>query len=74
LIFIFVNFDDDAVSLLDWLGPLADESRVVEHPTLPCRPCHPHGPARCPQRHFRCMREIDAAQVLETLAPLLRRA
>ena len=22
---IFVNFDDDAVSLLDWLGPLADE-------------------------------------------------
>jgi heptosyltransferase-2 len=55
-------------------GPLADESRVVEHPALPCRPCHPHGPARCPQRHFRCMREIDAAQVLETLAPLLRRA
>ena len=22
---VFVNFDDDAVSLLDWLGPLADE-------------------------------------------------
>ena len=28
--FIFVNFDPDAVSLLDWLGPIADEWREFQ--------------------------------------------
>jgi len=28
--FIFVNFDDAAVSLLDWLGPIADEWREFQ--------------------------------------------
>ena len=28
--FIFVNFDPDAISLLDWLGPIADEWREFQ--------------------------------------------
>jgi len=29
-------------------GPLAPRSASVGHESLPCRPCHPHGPPSCP--------------------------
>ncbi len=35
---------------------------------LDCRPCHHHGPARCPLGHHRCMRELDARRVLAALS------
>jgi len=44
-------------------GPLADRSAVAGRTDLACRPCHPHGPERCPLRHWRCMREITAHDV-----------
>jgi heptosyltransferase II len=46
-------------------GPLAPSSVVVGHETLTCRPCHRHGPRRCPLTHFRCMRELTADLVAE---------
>jgi heptosyltransferase II len=46
-------------------GPLAPSSIVVGHETLTCRPCHRHGPRRCPLTHFRCMRELTAEVVAE---------
>lgn len=52
-------------------GPLAEKSVVVEHTSLPCRPCSDHGPQTCPLGHFRCMREITAAQVFSACQPLL---
>ncbi|MBU6367505.1 MAG: glycosyltransferase family 9 protein [Gemmatimonadetes bacterium] len=55
-------------------GPLAPASRVVEHPNLPCRPCHAHGPATCPLRHFRCMGELSVPQVLGALHAVTRGA
>jgi heptosyltransferase II len=30
---------------------------------LACRPCHPHGPAKCPEGHHRCMRDLSAGRV-----------
>jgi len=45
--------------------------RVAEPPALDCRPCHRHGPPRCPRGHFRCMREISVAQVRGELERLL---
>ncbi|GIX46475.1 MAG: heptosyltransferase [Candidatus Tectimicrobiota bacterium] len=41
---------------------------------LPCRPCHPHGPRRCPLRHWRCMRELTAEQVAAKVQRLLAKS
>lgn len=43
-------------------GPLAPGSTTVGIP-LPCRPCDPHGPRRCPRKHFQCMRGISPDDV-----------
>lgn len=45
-------------------GPLAPESGTAGHPSLTCRPCHPHGPAVCPLGHHLCMRDLAADIVL----------
>ncbi len=46
-------------------APFSDRSRVVEVSGLSCRPCHAHGPAKCPREHFRCMLEISPDNVLK---------
>ncbi|TGE22175.1 glycosyltransferase family 9 protein [Hymenobacter aquaticus] len=38
--------------------PYRTEFRVLEVRDLPCRPCSKIGYAKCPQGHFRCMRDI----------------
>jgi heptosyltransferase-2 len=52
-------------------GPLAPNSVTVGNDALPCRPCHPHGPATCPLRHWKCMRELKTARVEAVVASLL---
>jgi len=54
-------------------GPLAPSSVVVGHESLTCRPCHRHGPRRCPLGHFRCMRELTADAVAERVRALILR-
>jgi len=51
-------------------APLRCPSEIVQVEGLTCRPCHPHGPERCPRRHFRCMLDIDARRVFSALARL----
>jgi heptosyltransferase-2 len=51
--------------------PLADRNVVVERQNLSCRPCHIHGPQRCPKRHFRCMDEIQVEDVAQAVKQLL---
>jgi heptosyltransferase-2 len=52
-------------------GPLAPGSRTIGVGGLACRPCHEHGPARCPLGHWRCMRELSSHQVHEILLSVL---
>ena len=52
-------------------GPLAPGSAVIGHETLTCRPCHPHGPTRCPLGHWRCMRDLSVAAVAGRAVGLL---
>jgi heptosyltransferase-2 len=52
-------------------GPLASGSRTIGVSGLACRPCHEHGPARCPLGHWRCMRELSSHQVHEILLSVL---
>jgi ADP-heptose:LPS heptosyltransferase len=45
----------------------APQSFIVEHKKLYCHPCSKIGYKRCPQRHFRCMRELDMEVVARTI-------
>lgn len=44
-------------------GPLAPDSISLGLEALACRPCHHHGPPRCPLGHWRCMRELGVDAV-----------
>ncbi|MDF2437425.1 MAG: glycosyl transferase [Bacteroidota bacterium] len=39
-------------------------SKIVEVKDLPCRPCSKIGYPKCPQGHFKCMRNIDEGEFL----------
>jgi heptosyltransferase II len=44
-------------------GPLALHSATAGVIGLECRPCDRHGPMQCPLGHWRCMRELAAAEI-----------
>jgi heptosyltransferase-2 len=49
-------------------GPLSDDSAIVQTGTpLSCRPCGLHGYRECPEKHFRCGREIDPLRLTARL-------
>ena len=52
-------------------GPLAGRHIVAGHTGLSCRPCHRHGPQRCPLGHWRCMRELSAEYISSLLPQVL---
>jgi heptosyltransferase-2 len=52
-------------------GPLADGSMTMGLDSLACRPCDRHGPRRCPLRHWKCMREVSAADVAARVFDIL---
>ena len=49
-------------------GPLAGQSRIAQVEALRCRPCDAHGPRTCPLTHWRCMRDLTVAQVVDAIA------
>ena len=52
-------------------GPLAERRAVAGVDGLACRPCHRHGPQRCPLGHWRCMRDLDPQFVSSLLGEVL---
>jgi heptosyltransferase-2 len=53
-------------------GPFGERVRLVGVEGLSCRPCSPHGTARCPEGHFRCMRDLSATSVFAAVEEVLR--
>lgn len=54
-------------------APYSEKSLVIENGDLYCRPCSPHGPMRCPEKHFRCMKEITAEMVMRECGKLIEK-
>lgn len=52
-------------------GPLAERHAVAGLVGLSCRPCHRHGPQRCPLGHWRCMRELGPEYISSLLGEVL---
>ncbi len=52
-------------------GPLSERHAVAGTKELSCRPCHRHGPERCPLGHWRCMRELGPEHVASLLDEVL---
>jgi heptosyltransferase-2 len=52
-------------------APYGTASFVVENKGLYCRPCTTIGRADCPERHFRCMREVTVEMVMSSVERLL---
>jgi heptosyltransferase-2 len=42
--------------------------------SLDCRPCHAHGPHRCPLAHWRCMLDLSVERVASGVQRLLQQA
>lgn len=51
-------------------GPLAEQRVVLGRNELSCRPCHAHGPMRCPLGHWKCMQELAVTDVVATVDSL----
>lgn len=51
--------------------PLATNSMIVERQELPCRPCHIHGPPKCPLGHFKCMDQIQVEDVVSAVEKII---
>jgi heptosyltransferase-2 len=52
--------------------PYGTTSTVIENVSLSCRPCTHIGLPLCPKRHFKCMNDIQAAQVIDAARVLLK--
>ena len=51
-------------------SPFRCRSEIAQNEGLQCRPCHPHGPRKCPRGHFKCMTEVAPEQVMVKAALL----
>lgn len=47
--------------------PCNKEAVVIQNNNLKCRPCSHVGRSECPKKHFKCMLEIQAADVLKAI-------
>lgn len=47
--------------------PIGEENIVLERTGLYCRPCSHIGLNECPEKHFKCMTDIQAAEVVQAV-------
>ncbi len=54
--------------------PYGNDAAVLERAGLYCRPCSHVGRSECPEAHFRCMKEIEGADVWRTIQGLTEKS
>jgi len=52
--------------------PIGTENIVIERKGLYCRPCSHIGRNNCPEGHFRCMKEIQVGEVVDSIKKIDR--
>ncbi len=52
--------------------PFRSIDSIVQINDLYCKPCGIHGHKKCPQKHFRCMRELKPELVFEQVKKMLK--
>lgn len=50
------------------------ENNIILEKPLYCRPCGIHGKNKCPEKHFRCMKEITAQEVFKAVRSIIDRS
>ncbi len=53
--------------------PYDTKSIVVENNDINCRPCGLHGGNECPEKHFKCMKDISVEEVYDNVIKILDR-
>ena len=53
--------------------PYNSKNLILENNSLSCRPCTHIGRERCPEKHFKCMKELAPQSAFEKLSLLLNR-
>jgi heptosyltransferase-2 len=48
------------------------EGHLIIEKRMECRPCGIHGRGKCPEKHFRCMREITTDKVFQAVVSKLK--
>jgi len=52
--------------------PLTSKNAIVENETLACRPCTDHGRNSCPLKHFKCIEDLDAVEIVNAVESLVK--
>jgi heptosyltransferase II len=52
--------------------PLTSKNIIIENKSLECRPCTDHGRKDCPLKHFKCMEELDAEDIVVKTEELIK--
>ncbi len=55
-----------------YYGSYEVKTFMLEVKGLSCRPCSKLGYNKCPKGHFRCMRDIDEQQIIDSLKQILQ--
>ena len=56
------------LGMTPWMPQHPQFSTIVEVNDLACRPCSKIGRSTCPQKHFRCMKDINVKKIMDALA------
>jgi heptosyltransferase-2 len=52
-------------------APIFEKSIIVENDKLDCRPCSHIGRSSCPEKHFKCMRDIPPDLIVQKIEELI---